>query len=65
MVCITALLQTLVRARLEPWSMYIDVSFPRPSSSPRPGILVYWLLIDSVLLTKPLQRGASPLALRL
>ena len=35
--------------------MYIDVSFPRPSSSPRLGILVYWLPIDSVLLTEPLQ----------
>jgi len=35
--------------------MYIDVSFPRPSSRPRLGILVHWLLIDSVLLTKPLQ----------
>ena len=34
--------------------MYIDVSFPRPSSSPCLGILVYWLLIDSVLLTEPL-----------
>ena len=34
--------------------MYIDVSFPQPSSSPRLGILVHWLLIDSVLLTKPL-----------
>ena len=37
--------------------MYIDVSFPRPSSSPRLGILVHWLPIDSVLLTKPLQRA--------
>jgi len=34
--------------------MYIDVSFPRPSSRPRLGILVHWLLIDSVLLTEPL-----------
>src|SRR6266404_1139193 len=33
--------------------MYIDVSFPRPSSSPRLGILVHWLPIDSVLLTEP------------
>jgi len=34
--------------------MYIDMSFPRPSSSPRLGILVHWLPIDSVLLTEPL-----------
>jgi hypothetical protein len=35
--------------------MYIDVSFPQPSPRPRLGILVHWLLIDSVLLTEPLQ----------
>jgi len=35
--------------------MYIDVSFPRPSLSPRLGILVHWLPIDSVLLTEPSQ----------
>ncbi len=33
--------------------MYIDVSFPRPSSSPRLRILVAWLPIDPVLLTEP------------
>ena len=33
--------------------MYIDVSFPRPSSRSRLGILVTWLPIDSVLLTEP------------
>jgi len=39
---VTALLQTLVRGSAEPslGTMYIDVSFPRPSSSPRLGILV-------------------------
>ena len=54
---VTALLQTLVRGSAEPslGPMYIDVSFPRPSSSPRLGILVHWLPIDSVLLTEPLQ----------
>jgi len=53
---VTALLQTLVRGSAEPslGAMYIDVSFPRPSSRPRLRILVHWLLIDSVLLTKPL-----------
>ena len=35
--------------------MYIDVSFPRLSSSPRLGILVHWLPIDPVLLTEPSQ----------
>ena len=63
-ITITALLQTLVRGSAEPslGAIYIDVSFPRPSSSPHLGILVHWLLIDSVLLTKPLQ---SPLLLPL
>jgi hypothetical protein len=46
--------------RAEPWPMYIDVSFPRPSPRPRLGILVHWLLIDSVLLTEPLQRLRNP-----
>jgi len=35
--------------------MYIGVSFPRLSSSPRLGILVHWLPIDPALLTEPLQ----------
>ena len=35
--------------------MYIDVSFPRFSSSPHLGILVHWLPIDPVLLTEPSQ----------
>ena len=53
-ITVTALLQTLVRGSAEPslGAMYIDVSFPRPSSRPRLGILVTWLLIDLVLLTK-------------
>ena len=54
---VTALLQTLVRGSAEPslGPIYIDVSFPRPSSSPCLGILVHWLPIDSVLLTEPSQ----------
>jgi hypothetical protein len=54
---VTTLLQTLVRgsAELSLGTMYIDVSFPRPLSSRRLGILVHWLPIDSVLLTEPSQ----------
>jgi len=40
--------------------MYIDVSLPRPSSSPCLGILVHWLPIDSVLLTEPLHYQVLP-----
>ena len=40
---VTALLQTLVRGSAEPslGAIYIDISFPRPSSRPRLGILVH------------------------
>ena len=43
--------------------MYIDVSFPRPSSSPRLGILVTWLPIDPILLIKPFAVKAKGLIL--
>ena len=50
-----ALLQTLVRGSAEPslGTMYIDVSFPQPSSSPRLGILVTTYQQILVLLTEP------------
>jgi hypothetical protein len=41
--------------------MYIGVSFPRLSSSPRLGILVHWLPIDPVLLTEPSYYGTGKL----
>jgi hypothetical protein len=54
MLTITALIQTLVRGSAKPslGAIYIDVSFPRPSPRPCLGILVTWLPIDLVLLTK-------------